>query len=255
MKPVFANSATIAVPECLVLARGGLRSVQLGVRFGVWVHPKEGPVLIDTGYGPEVTSGHRGPMLSLYARILKPQLEDQPEDILARLGFSANDVRILFVTHFHADHISGLRRFPNARFVAAGWTAIKAQTTWQQIRHGIFAELIPSDFGSRLAAVESLPRLDLPFGEGRDIFGDGRLVALLLPGHATGHCGLVWPEHRLIYAADAQWLSEAMRSDRPPRGPARLVYDDECAMAQSLTLLRAAEAAGYKIVLCHDPLP
>lgn len=254
MRPVFANSATITVPEFLVLGGGRLRPVRLGVRFGVWVHPQQGPILIDTGYGPEVTRGRRSLALTVYGQVLSPRLEDQPEDVLARLGFTVADVRTVFVTHFHADHISGLRRFSKARFVAAGWPQLTAMPPWQKVRHGIFSELVPDDFQDRLTAVEDLSTTDLPFGKGHDIFGDGTLLALPLPGHAAGHCGLVWPEQKLIYAADAQWLSEAMRSGHVPHGPARLVYDDERAMTRSLALLRAAEASGYEIVLCHDPV-
>lgn len=254
MTPIFANSATITVPEHLVLARGRDRCVRLGVRFGVWVHPTHGPVLIDTGYGPEVVSGRRSLPLRTYAALLKPRLESQPEDILARLGLSVDDIKTVFVTHFHADHISGLKRFANARFICAGWPEIKAQSPWQRLRHGVFTELLPPDFEARLTGIEALPAVALPFGEGRDILGDGSLLALPLPGHATGHCGLVWPAQKRIYAADAQWLAQAMREDRPPRGPARLVYSDEGAMRASLEILRRAEAMGYEITFCHDPV-
>jgi glyoxylase-like metal-dependent hydrolase (beta-lactamase superfamily II) len=254
MRPVFANSATLSIPEWLVLAKGRLRTIKLGVRFGVWVHPRHGPIVIDTGYGPEVTTGHRSLALRLYASLLRPRLETQPEDVLADLGFRADDVKYVFVTHFHADHISGLRRFPKARFIAAGWPKISTTTHWQRLRHGLFTELLPDDFEARLIAIEDLPVADLPFGHGHDLFGDASLLALDLPGHATGHCGLVWPQHKLIYAADAQWLGQAIAEDRPPRGPARWVYDDEVAMTDSMALLRRAALAEYEIVLCHDPV-
>lgn len=252
--PLFANSATVTVPEHLVLARGSARPLRLGVRFGVFVHPNEGPVLIDTGYGPEVTAGRRGFPLWFYAFVLKPRLEDQPEAVLKRLGFTPGDVRTIFLTHFHADHISGLRRFPNARFIAASWDELKRQTVFQKLRHGVFTELLPADFEARLTPLESLPVVPLPFGlgEGRDLFGDGSVLSLPLPGHALGHTGLIWPDARLIYAADAQWLKQAMRENRPPKGAARWVYEDERQMRQSLDLLRRAEAAGCEIVFCHD---
>jgi glyoxylase-like metal-dependent hydrolase (beta-lactamase superfamily II) len=252
--PVFANSATITVAEHRVLAGGGHRPVRLGVRFGVWAHPDHGPVLIDTGYGPEVTEGRRSLPLMVYAAVLRPRLEDQPEDVLARLGFHRDDVKTIVLTHFHADHISGLRRFPKARVVAAGWGRWKAQSAWHRLRHGVFDELLPGDFEARLTSIEDRPVVDLPFGRAHDLFGDGRLLALPLPGHATGHCGLVWPDEKLIYAADAQWLGQAMRENRPPRGLARLVYEDEAAMAASLSILRAAESAGFTVRMCHDPV-
>jgi glyoxylase-like metal-dependent hydrolase (beta-lactamase superfamily II) len=254
MTPVFANSASVTVPEHLVLARGSARKLRLGVRFGVFVHPAEGPVLIDTGYGPEVTKGKRSFPLWFYAFVLKPRLEEQPETILKRLGFAPEDVKTVFITHFHADHVSGLRRFPNARFIAAGWEALKRQTPFQQLRHGVFAELLPADFETRLTALESLPVVELPFGlgEGHDVFGDCTVLALPLPGHALGHTGLIWPDLKLIYAADAQWLKQAMREDRPPKGAARWVYENEAQMRQSLDVLRRAEAAGCEVVFCHD---
>lgn len=254
MTPIFANSATVSVPEHLVLARGSTRRLRLGVRFGVFVHPTQGPVLIDTGYGPEVTRGKRSLPLWLYAAVLKPRLEEQPETVLKRLGFAPEDVKTIFITHFHADHISGLRRFSQARFIAAGWDTLKRRSRFDRLRHGVFDELLPADFEARLTPLESLSAVPLPFGlgEGRDVFGDGSTLSLPLPGHALGHTGLIWPDRKLIYAADAQWLKQAMRENRPPKGPARWVYEDEAEMRQSLDLLRRAEAAGCEVVFCHD---
>ncbi len=239
MRPIFANSAHLTVPERLVLRGGSWRPVQLGVRYGAWVHPVHGPVLIDTGYGPEVTMGRRSLAMQAYAAAIRPVLAEQPETVLARLGFSADDVRYVFITHFHADHISGLKRFPNARFIAAGWPEVKRQSRFQQLRHGIFAELLPADFEARLIPMT------------HDVFSDGSMLSLDLPGHALGHTGVVWPEHKLVYAADAQWLSRAVTEDRPPQGPARLVYHNETAMQASLDTLRGM--SGYEFVFCHDP--
>lgn len=242
MRPIFANSATVTVPQCLVLKGGSWRTVTLGVRFGVWVHPTQGPVLIDTGYGPEVTQGPRSLGLRLYATAIHPVLCEQPEDILARLSFTAQDVRTVFITHFHVDHISGLRRFPNAQFICAEWDKVRAMSPPACLRHGIFRELLPPDFADRVTPLEAL---------GKDIFGDGSLIALPLPGHAVGHTGLIWPQHKIVYAADAQWLTQAVSENRPPQGPARLVYHDEAQMQASLNILR--NLSDHDIVFCHDP--
>lgn len=111
MKVVFPNSAWVSVPQRFVLKGEHWARQDLKVRYGVIIHPKHGPVLIDTGYTQETVSApDRSQMLRLYAGILVPKLvqAEQPKPVLARLGFEPADVRFVIVTHFHADHISGL---------------------------------------------------------------------------------------------------------------------------------------------------
>jgi glyoxylase-like metal-dependent hydrolase (beta-lactamase superfamily II) len=258
--PRFINSATVRVPERLVLRGGSWRWIEVGVRYGLVTQPEFGPVLIDTGYGPRATQGaQRSLALKLYGGVLRPRLveADLPLSALAREGYSASDVRRIIITHFHADHVAALRDFPNASFIASGvaWEAIRRMRDTQRIHNGIFKELLPKDFASRLLPIETLPERPAPFGlgAGRDIWGDGSCLAIDLPGHATGHFGLVWPEldPPLLYAADTTWLSDAV-DDRLPRGPARMIYADEAAMRKSAALVAAFREAGGRVVLCHD---
>ena len=120
MKPVFANSAFVSAPERFYLRGGGWRAVPLRVRYGLFEHPTAGLVLIDTGYGPRVTEGKRSLALRLYNAILGPDLvrSGQPAAVLQRLGFTPDDVSIVIVTHFHADHVAGLDAFAAAHVSA-----------------------------------------------------------------------------------------------------------------------------------------
>ena len=78
MRIVFANSAWVSAAERLILRGGGWQSVRLRVRYGLFIHAQAGPVLVDTGYTPEATTGEgRGRMLRLYGagdRALLPRL-------------------------------------------------------------------------------------------------------------------------------------------------------------------------------------
>jgi glyoxylase-like metal-dependent hydrolase (beta-lactamase superfamily II) len=178
--------------------------------------------------------------------------------VLKASDWKPEDVRTVIITHFHADHICGLSGFSNARFMASGsaFVRLKAMSPFRRLRHGVFFEFLPLDFEDRLIAFETLPEVVLPFGlgPGRDLFGTGEVLSIDLPGHALGHTGLLWPrlEQPLLYAADAQWLGAALHGGRVPRGPARLVYDDEDKMLRSLERLRRAVAAGCRIQLCHE---
>jgi glyoxylase-like metal-dependent hydrolase (beta-lactamase superfamily II) len=257
-RPEFPNSAIIRAPECLVLKGGGWRRLAIPVHYGIWRHPSEGHVLIDTGYAPRVTEG-RSRMMKIYNAMLSPRLlaDQLPLPQLAARGVAREDVRTIVVTHFHADHIAGLKDFPNARFLASGaaWKALKAMTARQRLHHGVFMELLPDDFSARLVPFENYRATSLPggLGAGFDLFSDASCLAVPLAGHALGHFGLLWPEPALLYAVDTQWLWRAIAENRPPRGPARLVFHDWKAALASSALVRDFARQGGEVMLCHDP--
>ncbi|MBN9552730.1 MAG: MBL fold metallo-hydrolase [Alphaproteobacteria bacterium] len=264
MRIVFANSAWVSAAERLILRGGGWQSVRLRVRYGLILHPAAGPVLIDTGYTPEALSGERrGRMLRLYGALLKPELNEaeQLHQVLRRFGLSPDDIRAVVVTHFHADHISGLSLFRNARFIAsdAAWARVKARGPGRNLRHGVFTELLPADFEARLEGLSTRRRVeareDVPAGA--DLFGDGSVIAVDLPGHADGQFGLLFAglERPLLYAVDAQWLLQALAETRTPGLPATLIAEDAAAIEPTSAMLRRFLASGGEVMLCHDPAP
>jgi hypothetical protein len=56
-----------------------------------------------------------------------------------------------------------------------------------------------------------------------------------------------------LYAGDADWLAQAIRTARSPGAPARWVLDDPDASRATAARLNEFEAAGGRVVLCHDP--
>ena len=264
MKPVFANSASVHVRESLVLRGGRRATISVPVRYGLFNHPAAGPVLIDTGYTRHcLRDAGRSRALRLYAAALRPELNEagQPEVFLSYHGLAPEDVRFVIVTHFHADHISGLALFPNARFIVndAAWSRVRRRSVPGNLRHGIFTELLPADFDDRLTGLSSMTRRTshglLPAGA--DLFGDGSLVAIDLPGHAEGQFGILFAtaERPLLYGVDAQWLVRAVVEDRAPGFPARLVAASPAASRETTRMLRRFAADGGELLLCHDPEP
>ena len=260
--PVFANSALVATPERLVVRGGRWKQLDLHVRYGLIPSERHGPILIDTGYTEHLWHGS-GTGLQLYRRILGPRLLDayQPERFLASFGLRTSDIRYVIVTHFHADHISGLAMFPNARFFASGraWETIQASSKLQNIRHGVFTELIPSDFADRIDPIEakswSAPQKWWGGAQSYDLFGDGSILSIDLPGHADGHFGLLFPqlETPLLYAVDAQWMTEGLHVQGRPGFPSTLMSDDPRAIGRSSDFVLHSVKQGYDVILCHDP--
>ncbi len=255
IRPIFCNSAHVAGPERFLLKGGRLRWLRLPVRYGLIRHPVEGPVLIDTGYtAHSVTAPGRSLGLRLYGRLLRPILiaEGQPDAFLARHGLTPADITRVIVTHFHVDHVSGLRLFPKARFTAsrAACTRLANRSRWANLHRAAFPELLPPNFAARLDAVEDAPLAP----QGRDIFRDGSVLALDLPGHADGHFGLLFPGGRpLVYGTDTQWLRDALAPGRRPGLPMRLFAESPAALAPSTDLLHRLRDEGAEVMLCHDP--
>ncbi len=252
MTPRFPNSAFVKTPERFVLSKGRWTPIALPVRYGYFEHPTGGKCLIDTGYSPRTLSGRRSLPLWLYANILRPKLTD------AALPKAVPVVDTIILTHLHADHVSALKDYPDA-VIYADKQAVDAflEASWfGRTRHGVFAELLPEDFTTRIKPFESLAEVEAPFGLGNawDVFNDGAVLAVPLPGHMRGHTGVLWPQRDtpLLYAADAEWLIQAVDENRSPGRPAQWILDDIDLARQTAERLRDFKRAGGDIVLCHD---
>jgi glyoxylase-like metal-dependent hydrolase (beta-lactamase superfamily II) len=181
-----------------------------------------------------------------------------PEAALRNLGATAADVRLIVVTHFHADHVSSLRAFPLARIVTCGEAAHRVNTmsSAAALHHGIFKELIPPDFERRIVPLQEMKQqpTDTVLGEGYDLFGDGSYLAIPLSGHAFGHFGIFWRDETgpVIYATDAAWTTEALLKDETPWLAMSIVFDDRRNGRETQARLREFRGQGGRIQLCHD---
>lgn len=249
----FPNSATVIAPEGFLLWGGRWNMISLPIRYGRFDHPAGGKCLVDTGYSERVTKGDRSLPLRMYAAILRPRLTS---DILPR---ARPHVDTILVTHLHADHVSALRDYPAARIFIdrQSLKTFLQGSAFRRVRHGLFKELLPENLLERCVDYSDCAQVNAPMGLGlaADVFGDGSVLAVPLPGHMKGHTGILWTARPvpLLYAADAEWLYEAIRSGRSPGYPARAILDDVAAARDTADRIRTFVASGGEVVLCHDP--
>lgn len=255
--PRFFTTSILSVRRGLVLRGGGRERVPLRVRVGHFHHPELGHTLIDTGYASRVVSGGDDWTLGLYRLLLRPSLvNDAPlEAGLARLGLAIGDIETVIVTHFHADHIGGLRDLPHARIVCSrtAWESCRRAGRINNARAGVFETLLPDDLESRLLFVEDMQTPTGTPGE-FDVTSDGAVRAVALPGHLDGQIGLrfSYTTPPFLYAADATWSLDALKEDRLPGFPIDRVHHDRAAARSSVETVRGFMAAGDDVLLCHD---
>jgi len=213
--------------EAMTLRGGTWRPAVFPALAGLILHDS-GPVLFDTGYDPAFFEATKPFPQRLY-RWLTPPVMTPQTTVAAQLGrfnLRPEDIRCVILSHFHADHIAGLGQFPRARVICsrAGLQAARRGSAWSALRGGVLRALIPADLDGRArffedCAAETLPRDFVPFEEAADVFGDGALLAVRLPGHAPGQFGLALRAatgQLHFLSADAAWSSRAIRENRPP---------------------------------------
>ena len=245
-------------PEWLTLRGGALRSVPFPAGFACILHPEHGPVLFDTGYSQRFFEETARLPNALY-RYITPviyQDEDSAASQLRAVGIAPEDVKYIVLSHFHGDHIGGIRDFHNARFIYLdkAYCAVKHLGPLASVRAGFLPGLLPEDFAERSLPirtkdiVQPFPTVNesvFPCTEGYDLFGDGSLLAIELSGHAAGMIGLFvsTATDDYLLCADAVWSSRAYREDRLPHPAAGLIMSDRQQYKQSYDLLRQLHRA------------
>ena len=240
--------------------QGGRRGHQIHcpARVGLFEHP-QGRVLFDTGYAAAhlFAAAARFPY-SLYLRAT-PVFTSPEESIAAQL---TSDVDEVIVSHFHADHISGLKDFPRARFVctAEGYVDVKTRRGGRALHRAFLPELLPPDFEARTTLLGEFTGPELaPFGPTHDLFGDGLLRLVRLPGHAHGQLGLLAQTDTgaVFLVADAAYTRRSIHENRPPHPITNLFADDARAVRHTLGLLHAFSLANPEVRLypTHDAEP
>ncbi|GAB3022756.1 MBL fold metallo-hydrolase [Oleiagrimonas citrea] len=216
-------------PECSVRKGGRWRMTRFPALAFLIRHPQRGAVLFDTGYSEHFFSATEHMPERLYRTVTPPRLKDN-ESLLRQLqrdGIGADDIDAIVLSHLHGDHVGGLRDFPSSSIFCAreGWQDLQRRGRLAAVRKGLLHDLLPSDFPKRVRWIEDAPRAAMlpdAFAElapGYDLFGDGSLTAIELPGHATGHFGLFFhsSDHEpVLLVADAVWSSRTLRDGVPP---------------------------------------
>jgi glyoxylase-like metal-dependent hydrolase (beta-lactamase superfamily II) len=238
--------------ECAVLRGGGRRAIDFPALVGLIEHPRHGLLLYDTGYSRRFSEATRRFPECLY-RMVTPMRLPPEEELLGQLearGLRADDIGTVLISHFHADHVAGLRDFPRARFIATGAERRKMEGKGRlgRLRRAYLRDLLPPDLDARLTLAEELPVVSLPaswrpFAAGHDLLGDASMIGIDLPGHVTSQLGVAFrrahgAEH-VFLVGDACWKIEGLEENRLPSRLAFSVFDDGGAYEATFDRLRA----------------
>ena len=204
------------------------------------VEHDDGLLLLDAGLDPRAASDADGAVATFGD--IGHRIEYAPRQRVDRqieaLGFATADVTHVVLSHAHFDHTGGLRLFPDATFLVGTGDRPSVRGEEDEIAR-------PEDLA---------PARDFTwtFLDGdHDVFGDGAVVVLAMPGHTPGNTSLLvrLPRRTILLTADTAHLRGALRTGAPMSADT-----DKAAAARSLARLgEVAAREGAEVWVGHDP--
>lgn len=243
------------------LRKAKSETIKFYATYGILKHPKHGVILFDTGYTTRFYDYTKSLPNSIYAKMTAVYIQDEETALseLARQGIAPEEVKYIILSHFHADHVGGLKDFPNTTFITnqVAYNDIKNRTGIAALKKAYIPDFMPEDFEKRVQLIDlnkgshQHPTL----GQMYDIFDDGTIRLCDLPGHAKGQIGaLIQSQHgEILLAADSAWLKENYEEWHLPQPIVRLFFDSWSDFKRSLKKIRSfhAEFPESIILPCH----
>lgn len=198
---------------------------------------RQGVVLFDTGCHPDAATGAAARWGGL-ARLMPPVMTPQ-DTVIAQLpqaGVRPEDVDVVVCSHLHPDHCGCNAFFPRATVMAhsAEIAAARAQNA----------------AGQGYVSVEFAATPLTPVDGEHDLFGDGRLTLLPLPGHTPGSMGMhvvLDRDGTFLLASDAVAVQAHLDQRYAPKNTA-----DVAAALQSIGRVADFQRQGATVLFGHD---
>lgn len=195
-------------------------------------------VLFDTGCHPSIAENAEDRWGSL-AKFMTPVMPPG-ENVLTGLkaaGLGPDDIDVVVCSHFHTDHCGCNEFFRKSTIIVHGRELEAAQAPGS-VNSGYFVADWKNDIPLKIVEHEE------------DIFGDGKLTLVNLPGHMPGTIGVLVKLARsgeFLLASDAVSVRANLDTNHAPRNTWNA---EQC--LQSFAKVRALEKAGATVICSHD---
>lgn len=254
---LYLNYAGHCVAKESHAIRGGRNlKIKFHALWGLIEHPTEGYILFDTGYAQRFFECTKRFPNKIYAMITKVEIKPEDEIVsqLKKAGIEPLQIKKIILSHFHGDHVCGLKDFPNATIytskIAYDYT-IKLGSFFA-FSKGVLKKLLPADIDKRVVFIENSKQVpDEIFEKKYDLFGDESVYVYELPGHARGQVGIQVKTEKQNYflIADACWMKKSFEESVLPKSMVRLFFDSWGDFKQSLDKVHRYHKANPHVMI------
>lgn len=263
LKVTILKAGDTAAREKLFRPGGGWHKIAIPALFALIEHPDRGPIVWDTGYARRFFDGTRQFPFRLMSALTPVRVDEKDEAAhqVAARGFPPENVPYILLSHFDPDHYGGLKDFPNARIIctAEAWEAVRDKTGWAAFHVRLLPGHLPEDIAARLWILPPFegPAIG-PFPRSHDLFGDGAIRLVEVPGHAAGQMAAfvrTGAGKELLLAADACWNVAAINAQGYRGGVHRILAVDKAGHDATYAKLRALRAFRPEVIIVPSHCP
>ncbi|MDQ8757720.1 N-acyl homoserine lactonase family protein [Sphingosinicella sp. LHD-64] len=191
-------------------------------------------LLWDTGLAPRMLGQ------TVEQGVFRMTLRERIGPQLARINVRPEQINFVGISHFHFDHTGQLADFPGA-------TLLIGAEDWEVLRSGQGPEGLATPFRHWIDGGGTAE----PVARDHDVFGDGSVVMLDMPGHTPGHHALLVRlrgRAPVLLSGDQFHFTEQVRNNGVPS----FNTDRADTLASSDRLLSIARSLNAELIIQHE---
>ncbi len=198
-------------------------------------HP-QGDLMWDAGMPDAIAAAQGGVTQDVFKITVPKTLQGQ----LERIGAPPAAIEFFSISHSHFDHVGNANLFKDATFIVH-----------EKVRDHMFRPEARQDAQAFSGYSDLEAAKKATFTDSYDVFGDGKVIIIAMPGHTPGHCVLlVNLEHSgpILLTGDLYHLAAARENRTVPTF--NTDADETLASMEKFELL--ARDAGARVIIQHE---
>ncbi|MEX6627197.1 MBL fold metallo-hydrolase [Tenacibaculum salmonis] len=197
-------------PEAFVFRAGNLFKTRRLSHVSILIQHPKGTFVLDTGLGSQIKEQYQKHFSFIDRQLFKFTKLNSLKENLVKNKFNPDAIDFIIPSHLHFDHASGIEDFPKATV----WT------TKEEYDHAFSEEATPPAFIKKQYDADFIKWKFIDFTstqyeifkDSYDVFNDGTVVLVKLPGHTKGSIGMfvnLKSGKRYFFTGDLTWATEA----------------------------------------------
>jgi N-acyl homoserine lactone hydrolase len=204
----FLRCGSIALPELIAVRGASSIAPRIIAHSAVLVRHPRATFLYDTGLCSGISAFIDDQPLFFRKTLGNFHLEQSLHSHLKKAGLAPSRIDFALLSHLHWDHVSGIPDLPGVPLYINRVEYTAARQSLLSANDGLVRRLMSENplefFDCAAPAYEG-------FRSSFDLFGDGSVVLVPLPGHTAGNTGMFINRSngpRLFLLGDAAWVSQ-----------------------------------------------